>query len=74
MQVNLQFTICSGNCVDLQVNSNNCGACGVQVPSDSVCLGGQVVKVNNNNNKDPSIGFVLSIIGIIILVYMLLSP
>jgi hypothetical protein len=66
--------LCSGNCVDLQTDSNNCGACGNQIPSDSVCGGGQGQDPNNNNNKDPSIGFVLSIIGIIILVYMLLSP
>ena len=26
------LTVCSGNCVDLQTDSNNCGACGVQVP------------------------------------------
>ncbi|MCB9558369.1 MAG: hypothetical protein H6707_19800 [Deltaproteobacteria bacterium] len=33
-------TCCSDSCVDLKSNKNNCGACGVKIPTDGVCDNG----------------------------------
>lgn len=35
--------LCNGNCVNLQTDSNNCGACGVSAPQGKICQNGQVV-------------------------------
>jgi hypothetical protein len=35
------FTDCDGQCVDLKVDSQNCGACGVVCPDERACHQGQ---------------------------------
>jgi DNA-binding beta-propeller fold protein YncE len=34
-------TLCDGQCVDLDNDENNCGACGQACPADAVCVGGR---------------------------------
>ncbi len=40
---------CSGACVDLQSDDNNCGACNQTVPSGEVCSGGAPACLNSND-------------------------
>lgn len=39
------FTICEGQCVDLNTDPNNCGSCGGLCASDNTCVGGACVEV-----------------------------
>jgi hypothetical protein len=46
------LTNCGGTCVSLDIDLNNCGACGVQAPIGGVCIGGvpQCTPGLNNDN------------------------
>lgn len=47
-------TLCSGKCVDLKIDSDNCGGCGFSVPYGDTCINGQfssvVLKANHNSS------------------------
>ncbi len=47
-------TMCSGVCVDLANDPNNCGGCGVPCDASSVCSGSQCVPVTASN--EPPVG------------------
>jgi hypothetical protein len=45
---------CSGKCVDLQTDSDNCGACGFSVPYGESCRNGQFSSQSGQNNSGPA--------------------
>lgn len=40
-QCSAGLSLCSGKCVDLKTDQNNCGACGFSVPFGETCVNGQ---------------------------------
>lgn len=55
--------VCGGACVDLQVDSVNCGACGTACPTDGMCQAGactSVSSVANDGGRDAADGAVVA--------------
>jgi len=48
------MSLCSGTCVYLQTDSDNCGACGFSVPYGETCRNGQFSSVSPENNSGLS--------------------
>lgn len=49
-------TCCSGACVDLSSNNNNCGACGNVCPGGDTCCSGECANLSNDDNNCGSCG------------------
>jgi DNA-binding beta-propeller fold protein YncE len=63
------FTICDGQCVDLNTDPNNCGFCGGICASDNTCVGGACVEVvgepgSGEGQFDTPIGVAITAQGV----------
>lgn len=53
-QCSAGLTPCSGKCVDLMTDSDNCGKCGFSVPFGESCINGQFSSVSGGNGSTAS--------------------
>ena len=53
-QCSTGLSLCSGKCVDLQTDQDNCGGCGFSVPYGETCRNGQFSSSSGGNNSGLS--------------------
>jgi DNA-binding beta-propeller fold protein YncE len=59
------LAVCDGQCVDLNTDVNNCGACGAVCPDDAAgCVGGRCLFVSGNGQFDSPTGIATDIRGV----------